>query len=347
MAKITDVNGVPSTGAASIYKLKTTLKAAGWTVPKSSDGSTYNSSGDQITHAGIGAGGMENNKAWFVIESPNGEHQWCFQRDSSDNKKWRVKVSSLDGFTGGTPDVFEVPSATDEQIMFGGGTDSSPTFGTLFTTDGGYRFNVIAQDAAVGTGVPIYGFWAFAVQVGVGIIEMMIAQEPMDIDTIPELSSGTRAAPVIGDPDPCIYVCNYTGTSDERATKITTTLGQWASTTSPWKQWHRMNYGDEAWVINHACAYKTAASAEILAPYGTSTTGMASNPYNGADDCLPICTGRPSLLGASVGRKGFCNFLKMRTINKNFPDTINITTDAYVYVGDLLVPWEDDTTPLV
>jgi hypothetical protein len=347
MAKITDVNGVPTTGAAAIYKLKTTLKAAGWTVPRSSDGSTYNSSGDQITHAGIGAGGMENGKAWFVIESPNGEHQWCFQRDLSDNAEWRVKVSSLDGFTGGSPGILETPYATDEQIMNGGGSDGSPTFGDLFTVDGGYRFNVIAQDAATGTGVEIYGFWAFAVEVGIGDIETIIAHEPMDPDTFPELSSGTRAAPVIGDPDPCIYVCDFGGGIATKSITITTTSGYWAAANSSWKHWHRMNYGDEAWVVNQACAYKTAASAEILAPYGISTTGMASNPYNGADDCLPICTGRPALYATEVGRKGFCNFLKMRTINKNFPDTINITTDAMVYVGDLLIPWEDNTTPLV
>ena len=63
-------NQTPATAAVAIYNLKTTFKAAGWTVPRSSDGTTYNNSGDQISAGTSGAGGMDNARAWFVIQEP-------------------------------------------------------------------------------------------------------------------------------------------------------------------------------------------------------------------------------------------------------------------------------------
>ncbi len=62
----------PSTGSAAIFAFKELLVDAGWTVLPSSDGTTYNASGDQITTGSSGAGGMANNSAWFRIESPAG-----------------------------------------------------------------------------------------------------------------------------------------------------------------------------------------------------------------------------------------------------------------------------------
>ena len=40
MAKVTDVNSIPATGQAAIFTLKETFKAAGCTIPQSSDGTT-------------------------------------------------------------------------------------------------------------------------------------------------------------------------------------------------------------------------------------------------------------------------------------------------------------------
>jgi hypothetical protein len=334
MSKISSVNNSPNTGAEAIYAFKTTLKSAGWTVPRSSDGSTYNSSGDQITSAGTGAGGMENNWAWFVIESPNGEHQWCFQKDQNDNAEWRVKISSLDGFTGGSPDATQTPSATDEQIILGSGTDASPTCADLFPTDTNYKFHVIAQNAAVGTGVPMYGFWAFATS-NSGLPVSLIFQEPTDPDTFPELSSGTRASPVTGDPDPCLYVCQYNAAGQQF------TITYWQSLFTL-RMWYRMNYGDEAW---HYCDCPYYYGAYIGAPH-IGTDGYGSNIYNSSDDGLPIMFGR-EVTDGDAGLKGFSKFLKMRTINRDYPNTINLATDAMVYAGHILIPWEDNTEPVI
>ncbi|MGW8177443.1 MAG: hypothetical protein ACWGQW_01385 [bacterium] len=349
MSKITDVNEVVATGAAAIFKLKTVLKAAGWTVPRSSDGLTYNSTGDQITHAGTGAGGMENNRAWFVIQSPNGEHQWCFQKESGDNAEWRVKVSPLAGFVGGSPSAIIVPTATDQTTIFGSGTDASPTFVDMFPVDGTYRFNAIAENAPVGTTVPIYPFWAFAVETGNGAIRTFIMQEALEPGTFKELT-GTRAVPVSGEPDPCIYACSYHVTSGNNAavTEIAGGAGQWADASPYTGMYFRLNYGsgETGYRSNQACRYLGSTTyARQVGPYD-SGKGFPSNPYNGADDTLPIYTGRPSGMTTAIGFKGACNRLKMKTMSRTFPDSINLSTDAYVYAGDLVVPWEDGTVPI-
>lgn len=350
MAKISSVNNLVGTGAEAIFILKETLKTAGWTVPKSSDGTTYNAIGDEITHEGEGAGGMENNYAWFVIESPNGEHQWCFQKETGgDNQEWRVKISSLDGFTGGSPSATQVPSATDEQVIHGSGSDAAPVMADLFLTDGAYRFSVIAENAAVGTAVPIYPFWAMAVQNTTSNVNTFFGQEALKPGTFPELSSGTRAAPVTGDPDPCVYLCDYWGSGTCYLLQWNDSGGAWNDSASDCKAWYKMNYaGEEAFVSMPGHVYYTSTSSgRILAPYkGAVTSGMAVNPYNGADDGVPFAMGRGSGFGSSIGYKGFSNHVKLRTLNKSWPSTINLSSDAYVYAGAVLIPWENGTAPL-
>jgi len=334
MSKITSVNNANVQGAEAIYILKATLKTAGWTVPRSSDGTTYNATGDEITQSGSGANGMNNSRAWFVVQSPNGEHQWCFQRETDDTNEWRVKVSALDGFTGGAPSATQVPSATDEQILHGSGTDASPTMEDLFTA-AAVRFHVIAENAAVGTAVPIYPFWAFATN-GSGQVVNGIMQEAMDPNTFPELSSGTRAAPVTGDPDPCIYMCHYSLSNDA-----------WIHST--WRNanhvsaWYRMNYVDES--------YEFMDFAHLLFANDQGTPpdagyGFGSNPYDGSDQGFPLFCGRGSGI-SNPGKKGWLNHLKTKATTRNYPDTVNLSSGAKVYLDDFLVPWEDGTAPLI
>lgn len=88
MAYLTIENGI-LTGSQAIFNLKELLKSAGYQVLSSSDGTTYNSTGDQISSGSSGANGMANNRAWFRIRSVDGINEWVFQRDSS-NTSWRI-----------------------------------------------------------------------------------------------------------------------------------------------------------------------------------------------------------------------------------------------------------------
>jgi hypothetical protein len=141
-------NNSPATGAIAMYTLLSTLITATWTKPKDSDGTTYSSSGVRITGGGSGANGLANNSAWFVVSAPNGR-QFCIQRGTT-NQAWKIKYSKAAGFVGGSPSATQVPSATDEQVIVGGGTDASPTFYTLFGSDNSYRMSCGCGNSAVG-----------------------------------------------------------------------------------------------------------------------------------------------------------------------------------------------------
>jgi len=336
MAKVTDVNNIPATGAEAIFILKELLKSAGWTVPKSSDGSVYNSGGDQISHGGSGAGGMANSSAWFVIREPGGLREWCFQKGSASHLVWRVKVSSHSLFVGGAPDATHTPTATDQQILVGAGTDASPTFATTFNADGSYAWHVIADNAPIGTAVPSYGFWAFSALTGSNDVYTLIMQEPMMIGTFPELSSGTRAAPVLGDPDPVIYMCMY---SVDSVVLSGSNIWQGHPPTGP-QGWYKMNYVGGSFTAFEGFEWRGL--------YDTSRN-CGTNPYNGADDCLPVVIGRTAITGAPVSYKGICHFLRYAAVNRpapGYPNTLNLAADARAYAQSFLIPWENNTLPI-
>jgi len=156
MAYTFDSNNTPATAAEAIFLLKEHLKAAGWTTPYSSDGTTLKSDGsDQITGAGTGANGMDNAKAWFVVQEPAAPgRQFSFQRQNTvgvnTSYLWRVKYSKGAGFSGDTPTATKVGSATDEAVLLGAGSDASPTMAALFatSTDGGFRWSALADNAS-------------------------------------------------------------------------------------------------------------------------------------------------------------------------------------------------------
>jgi hypothetical protein len=141
------VNLAPATGSEAEFNHKGTLKQQGWTIPSSSDATTYNSSGDQITSASSGANGMANTNAWWRTRDPGGTREIVSQRGSSD-LLFRRKVSPSARFTGGSPSASQVPSATDERVYAGGGTDAAPTFQSFYAANASYKQHCGADDAS-------------------------------------------------------------------------------------------------------------------------------------------------------------------------------------------------------
>lgn len=316
MAKFHDVNRATTTNGGSevTYRLKEVLKAAGWTVPRSSDGTTYNAAGDQITTPNTGAGGMNNNSAWFVIREPGGVREWCFQRGTA-NGQLRLKYSALDRFTGGSPAATVTPTATDQQVLTGGGTDGSPTYTSFFGTAGTYRSHCIAQSTAEGGA---YGFWCLTSPNAGGTPTTGMYQEPMLVGSYPNT-----------DPDPVIV---NAGNSS----------AVWSINSTPVpKGWYAMNTGSEAWVdYPHAAPVNAGAATGTL--YGVGQTG--TSPYSGNDEAMAPTYARPT--GSSQpGRKGTAKYLLMKGVNRDYPDTGNLTTDAYVYGNQLLIPWPENIVP--
>lgn len=352
MAKITSVNNTPATGAEAMFIFKATMKSAGWSVPLSNDGiSAGPFVGDLITIPGTGTGGMENLNAWFVLRNPAGDREWSFQ--FRINTSWRIKYSALDLFTvgaatGQTPTTPSAPPVGDEQILLGGGTDVAPTGGTLFAANASYRWHVIAQD--VGTGPSdnkVYGFWAFATEAGSGDLETVLMQEPINPNSFPALV-GTRAAPTTGDPDPLITIVQFNAGAGHMRTTAGTTRG-WCETAGTnnkrcWFQYNNTNNGAEAFV-----QIQGSNLAGDSSPITTHLPRrMGTNPYDGSDEVFPIYCGRPDIgYTAQIGSKGVTAFIKQKGTIREYPGVINLDTDAFVYLEDCLVPWEDGTLPIV
>jgi len=308
----------PATGAQAMYEFKEQLVTAGWSIIDSSDGTTYGA-GDQITSGGTGAGGMENDYAWFTIQSPNGAgfDQFNIQRQASGNTQWRVKHSRTSGFTGGTPGATEVASAADEQILFGGGTDASPTMATLFATDGTYRWNVAAENFSS------YEFWAGAFPTGGGnpttafVFDVLTGYNASD-------------AYFMG-----IYISGSSPFQDSQISSETfsaTTNALWSTVPSASPTTYDFYTG---WVM-----YSLGGAATAV------PNGLPVNPVNGYDEVFPIVLGRRSAL-ANPGHKGVTTVMKWTGKTRDTGDTLSVggTSDRIIY-RDVSLPW-DGTTPLV
>lgn len=308
MAKFSDVNtilsGTVSNDVANVFfKLKTVLKAAGWTVPSSSDGTTYNSSGDQITTNVAGAGGMNNNRAWFVIREPGGRREWCFQQVVASN--YRVKYSALAKFSGGSPSATQVPQASDEQVLLGAGTNASPSgAGTLLA--GNTRVHIVANSTPIG-GVYPWLWWATTTPGGVQTFGAMW-QEPM--------APGSYD---VADVDPCIVGVDAGGSGIP-------TMMQSSSRT-----WFAYGLGGAAWATMNSGANATFNGA--LAP------DLASGKdINGR----PIYT---ATVGGQTRVKGYGATVAIKGPARAWPATANRTSDAYVYLSTLALPYADNTEP--
>ena len=309
----------PLTGAEAIFNLKQLLKTAGWTVQSSSDGTTYNASDDQITVSGSGAGGMANNNAWFRIRSPDGvgSQEFIFQRGTG-NQSWRIKRSRTAGFTGGSPGATQTPSATDENLIFGSGSDASPGFLTFFSPDTGlYRWNVCADNAAP------FGFWAGSMANG---------------------SAQTYTALVL---DPLIFTVatdadQYAVYASLGNTSFTyTTLGSTTGTATTNRMTSQIISATPGSSYAEFGAFRALDSINLVLP-----AALVTNPVNFKESVFPILLCRHSSL-ANPGFKGMTTIMQFIGTPRTTGSTLSLSTarDRIIY-GVVALPW-DGTVPVI
>lgn len=204
MAKFADVNQICG-GFTWAYRLKEVLKLAGWIVKSSSTGLAYSSTADIITTSAAGAGGMSNNAAWYRITDPAQLREIVLQASGASGGSLRMLYSKSAKFTGGTPGTTRVPTATDEQLLHGGGTDAAPTYNFLPNHLGDlYRAHIVAQSTPVGG---VYGFWcSFSLTPSGAIGSGFFGCEP--------LAPGSYDA---ADTDPCVWFATMTALSTNPA----------------------------------------------------------------------------------------------------------------------------------
>lgn len=313
MAQQYDVNNVGGAngGAEAMFLLKELLKLCGWDVVSSSDGVTYNAAGDQITHAGAGANGMNVSRAWFRIRAPAAmapRREFCFQRGSTGETTWWLKYSAEDTFIGGAPDATNMPTAGDEANLWGSTTAGTAFFPVAAT----YKIDVVAEDAAP------YGWW-FDVRVnGTGVCRTALVFDPLVTGTYPAL-----------DQDPALIYSNYQAGSD-----VFAVIQVGAEATGPWG-WFTKDIAGETFVHYPGLTYNTGSgSAQAIPVTGT-------NPYNGYDDHFPIPYARRSAI-AQPSWKGFGSVIRWLNTTRANGDTLSTAgVRNRIVLGGCVLPWPD------
>lgn len=338
MALIYDINETPATNSLAMFQFKTLLKTAGWTVPSSSDGLTFNGSGDQITSGSSGAGGMDNHNAWFVLKQPAAvdgyQRQLLFYRDNSNAQNWWIQYSITAGFTGGG--TTNPPTATDGQNLLGTSAGGSQ----LFTANGTYRWQIMADNATA------YSFCAFAYPIGGGFANSILMCDRMLAGSFPAQ-----------DNDPYVWFMSGYGTN--RAVAYNNNGGNNASLSydCPMIQ---SNYNASQGTPSSWYKYGLPGAAFVASPsmisaqfnggglYSTAPFGLGSNPHSGNDDLFPLLWGRSAAAGGLVGYKGTSSLMQWCGAQRSTGDTITVSTasDHIVVNGALVLPW-NGSNPII
>lgn len=168
MSRVGNQSNTFTTIGGILFAWRGVFLSAGWTSIADSDGTTYSASGTQITHASTGAGGFQNLRAWGRYRDPGGRREVMMQNvvigALNGTAAWKMKQSEAARFTGGSPAATVMPSAADEQVMIGGGTDASPT-GTNWGGNGSgvARVHIVAENSPIGN---VYPFQVTCTQPG-------------------------------------------------------------------------------------------------------------------------------------------------------------------------------------
>ena len=325
MAKFSNVNQLPTTGPLGMFTVKTVLVSAGWTVTKSGDGlALYSASGDILTGGGAVAGGLGNNRAYFTVTDASTKVCLSFQMITTTT--WRVKYSETGAMAGGSPNSTTTGTATDEQILYGAGTDSSPTGTQMLHTDNSYRFHVVANSTAQ-TSNGTYPFWFGCTVNATGVVASFFGLEGMSTGTYHPLDVVPRA-----------IITWYVATGP-----IVANWAQGTDTTLYARGW--IAYGLGAAAFKRLCILPYTSNASILGgPAGVLT--MSTGPYATEDQPLPLLLGRSAANGTLSGPKGTCTDYKTTSNSaRDYPSTILNATNAYVYYGGLLVLWPESVSP--
>jgi hypothetical protein len=262
------VNLAPATGAVAMWNIISALLQAGWTKKADSDGTTYSSSGVQVTSGATGTNGLGNNSAWVRISDPANLRELSIQRGTS-HPNWRIKWSHSAKFTVGTPTATLVASATDEQVLIGTGTDAAPTGVAVFGSDGLYHLHVGTDNAAP------YDFWWMTTATSGGATQKIGNFLNMTVGSYPSA-------------DVAPYVVQFGGPAITNGS----VLGS---------GYYKKGLSGELWCSNLFVGFGYYGAATVQIP---KIIGV--NAYSGNDNGFPVPVGIPSGTGGAHF-KGFAS----------------------------------------
>lgn len=326
-----------SEGQEVFFHLKQLLKSAGWTVPSSSDGTTF-AAGDIISSSAQ----MSDNQSWFIVKQPLGatgsygnvRREIAIQRDSdSDDEAWRAAYSYSASFTG-SADATTLPSADDQVRIIG---EEFPAFGyntTVFSTNTTYKAHIGADNE------PPYGFYVVTVPNGGGDPDFCFIMEGM--------AEGTTSSQDI---DPYVFYHGDTGanldilrakTSTNDDSPTTATTGSIILTPACW---FKKGETDELFTGVAANYFATAHGALI-----DGNSEGTTDPYDNSDVLLPMVWYRPASLFPPHGYKGIGKDLRWAVSpDRTTTDTLSTTTSGSqdkIIFANVAFPW-DGSTPAV
>lgn len=292
-------------GADGLYGWITAILAAGWTVPYSGDGTTTHANGTWITSAAVlrAAAGW-----WIRVQDPGGIREYTVQKivSGANNSDYRIKYSAQSKFTGGSQTGTRTPSASDEKVILGAGSDPSPTFIALFGADNSTQFGqTAASDSAP------YHFFLMSYDSGAVTMLCSWVHDPLLVGTFPS-----------ADTDPAVQIIYPPSGGSTTFTNMGSagSLGNGGV-----YSWLKYGLGGAAYVSMFAMAYQSNLGTCFPA-------GVPQNPHAVKDDLLPIVYARNANQAIPTGFKGISNFFWGGNLESNattldvYPSTRNMIT---------------------
>src|SRR3954471_4281185 len=339
MANAFVLNQFPTTYGQAMSLLADMLVGAGWTYKGSGDGlAGYSAAGNVFTNTVSGAAlSWSNPKAWARLQDPAAAREFILQHDNATNA--RIKYSAASKFTGGAPSATVTPSAADERVLRGGGTDAVPTYGAHFTTNvllGASIFQGFARGSAP------YGFWFGGLETFAGAKQAFVMLDPVE-----------GAAPE--DTDPVVVrvahanACVATGSD----------MGRSGGNPAPWTvapgvaiegSFAHMDVARTAFVYVQPMQWAWALDGRAVTG-GTQLVSVAGaqlgfvNPFNGKYDALPMLYTRIQAgATANAGNKGWSTMMRWTGVPRvSFSDTFD--SRNWICLGSVWLPWDGTTQP--
>jgi hypothetical protein len=308
------VNLTPATGSVMCFNLISALLQAGWVKFADSDGTTYSSTGAQVTSGTGSPGGLANTSAWIAMRMPvdGGGHEITFQRGTTD-LVWRIKWLHGGGFPTTGPDggtATRTPYHAGERILVGGGTDASPTYATAIAGNGTYKQHIVVQDVAP------YA-WINMIYTSTG--------------------RGWRFIPMLAGSYPSADVAPYVIAISNASWQVAV-LGGTASNSTIGDGWYKKGLSGEAWVTFSATNHYTGSSAAIPGSIPVS-------PYDSKDGLYSMGALRRNAQSES-GWKGKIDpgLLCWTGPSRNAGDRIITAGGTYAVINDIAMIWPTGVT---
>lgn len=334
MANAYILNQVPTGYGQAMSLLAEMLVAAGWSYKASGDGLTgYNATGKVFTGTSSGALGWNNTRAWARLADPANGREIVMQHNAAGG--WRFKYSAASKFTAGTPSATVTPSAADERVLWGSGTDATPTMSAYWSTStpsGLVKYQGAALDAAG------YGFWMCGAITPAGAITSGLMLDPV--------------GSVVEDTDPCVWhigaanAFSLGGLGSQNA--ISSASFPACGGTTP-GCWGHMDVARTKFLYVMPAVYSTGSCGTGVVSSSWAwcfgDAGLAVNPFSGKYDALPILYARNNVTGvADLGLKGWSTMMRWTGVHRTtFTDTLD--SKKWICLNYAWLPWDGVTTP--